>query len=73
MIYKLSLDNVGITRKFIVDNEKHCFHWDSKTYKQLIAYNDNFDQDINAKQLIDNNQVTYMNTLEYQGTMITDK
>ena len=32
-----------------------------------MAYNDNFNQDIDAKQLIDNNQVTYMNTLEYQG------
>ena len=74
MIYKLSLDNVGVTQNFLVDNENHCFHPDSQTYKQLmVAYNDNFDHDIDAKQLIDNDQATYMNILDYQGTMIIDK
>ena len=73
MIYKLSLDNVGVTRNFLVDNEKHCLHPHSRTYKQLMTFYDNFDHDIDERQLIDDNQVTYMNTLEYQGSMITDK
>ena len=73
MIYKLSLNNVGVTRNFLVDNEKLCFRQDSNTYKQLMMYNENFDCEIDEKESMDNNQITYMNSLHYQGKSITNK
>ena len=39
----------------------------------LIGYNENFDPEIGTNEMLDNNDVTYINTKDYQGTMITNK
>ena len=71
MIYKLSLKNVGVTRYHKVDHKEVCFQQESDSYHELMDYNKLFDPDVDVMQPPDNNQVTYMNTVQSLGDTIT--
>ena len=71
MIYKLPLKNIGVTRYYKVDHKEVCFQQESNSYHELMAYNKLFNQDVDIMQPLDNNQVTYMNTVQSLGDPIT--